>query len=118
MSCDVAFTDIQPLSLTRPRGSQEKHVSLNLRPLVFSELKGGRGERRMLIVPKAKLTGISPKGLNFTAAATDFLRAILAGILWQGSCWQRLLLLRVILKVFPPKYNFLSLCLEGRLNAQ
>lgn len=42
MSCDVGLTDIQPLSLTCPRGSQEKHVSLNLRPSVFSELRGGR----------------------------------------------------------------------------
>lgn len=64
MSCDVGLTDIQPLSLTCPRGSQEKHVSLNLRPSVFSELRGGREERRMLIVPKAKLTGISLKRLK------------------------------------------------------
>lgn len=45
--CDVGlgWTTIEPLSLTRSRSNQEKHVSLNLRLWLFSKLKGERTEK-------------------------------------------------------------------------
>lgn len=102
-SCAVGagVADMEPLCLTGLCGNLEKHTSLNLKLSAFNKRRGERKEKNADHAQSQINWDLTKENLRLYIYIYRFPQSIME------SCWLRLPVWRVILKVFP--HSFLSL---------